>query len=135
MLRFVAMGSFRTTSRWTTVSGRDAQWPPALFNLYACLVVERWKEKVKDVEGVGISLNYKLDEKLFRRYTKNAKQARLTEGQFADDAALLATTHSGAETAMSEFASTVSDFGRNVSCWTGDNRRRPVPLKCRPGDD
>ena len=63
----------------------------------------------------GISLNYKLDEKLFRRYTKNAKQAHLTEGQFADDVALQATTHSGAETAMSEFASTASDFGLNVS--------------------
>ena len=85
---------------------------PALFNLYACLVVERWKEKV---EGVRISLNYKLDEKLFRRYTKNAKQAHLTEGQFADDVALQATTHSGAETIMSEFASTASDFGLNVS--------------------
>ena len=48
---------------------------PALFNLHVCLVVERWKEKVKDVEGVGILLNYKLDEKLFRQYTKNAKKA------------------------------------------------------------
>ena len=88
---------------------------PTLFNLYACLVAERWKEKVKDVKGVGILLNYKLDEKLFRRYTRNAKQTSLTEGQFADDAALLATTHRGAEIAMAQFASTASDFGLNVS--------------------
>ena len=73
------------------------------------------KMEGEGIEGVGISLNYKLDEKLFRGYTKNAKQAYLTEGQFADDAALLATMHSGAETAMSEFASTASDFGLSVS--------------------
>ena len=56
---------------------------PTLFNLYVCLMVERWKEKVKDVEGVGILLTYKLDEKLFRQYTRNAKQVHLTGGQFA----------------------------------------------------
>ena len=85
-----------------------------LFNFYACLVVERWKEKVKDV-GVGILLNYKLDEKLFRQYTRNAKQTSLTVGQCADDGALLATTHRGAEIAMTEFASRASDFGLNVN--------------------
>lgn len=78
-------------------------------------MVERWKEKVKNVEGAGILLNYKLDEKLFRRYTRNGKQAHLTEGQFADDAVLLATTHRGAEIVMTEFINTASDFGLNVS--------------------
>ena len=82
---------------------------PTLFML------ERWREKMKDVEGSGILLNYKMDGKLFRRYTRNAKQAYLTEGQFADDAALLATTHKGAKIAMTEFASTASDFGLSVS--------------------
>ena len=48
--------------------------------------------------------NYKL---VFRR---NAKQAHLTEGQLADDAALPATR---AEIAMSEFACTESDFRLN----------------------
>ena len=26
---------------------------PTLFNLYACVVIERWLEKVREVEGVG----------------------------------------------------------------------------------
>ena len=34
---------------------------PVLFNLYACLVVERWSARVKDDEGVGTYLQYKLD--------------------------------------------------------------------------
>ena len=88
---------------------------PTLFNLYACLVVERWKERIEGMEEIGIVLKYKLDEKLFRRYTQNASQTQLTEGQFADDAALLVTTRRGAEIAMTEFASAANDFGLDVS--------------------
>ena len=88
---------------------------PTLFNLYACLVVERWKERIEGMEGIGIVLKYKLDEKLFRRYTQNASQTQLTEGQFADDAALLATTQRGAKIAMTEFASAANNFGLDVS--------------------
>ena len=40
-----------------------------LFNLYACLFVKRWVERVADIAGVGISVKYKHDRKLFRRYT------------------------------------------------------------------
>lgn len=39
---------------------------PTLFNLYSCLVAERWKERIVDSAGVGILWKYKLDEKLFR---------------------------------------------------------------------
>ena len=51
---------------------------PVLFNLYTCLAVERWLEKVRDDEGVGMTIQYKLDRKLFRRYTKNASEKRVT---------------------------------------------------------
>ena len=34
-------------------------WSPILFNLYACVVAERWLERVCDVEGVGPYLFYK----------------------------------------------------------------------------
>ena len=48
--------------QWSQAGVLNA-WPaPILFNLYAALIVERWKEKVEDVEGAGIVLNYKLDE-------------------------------------------------------------------------
>ena len=73
---------------------------PVHFNLYACLVVERWTERVAKLEAVGIYLRYKNDGKLFRRYTRNAHKSWLTECQFANDAALLATTWTGAERAM-----------------------------------
>ena len=40
---------------------------PSLFNLYACVVAERWLDRVSDIEGVGTYLLYKYDLKLFRR--------------------------------------------------------------------
>ena len=62
---------------------------PVLFNLYICLVFERWNEKIRDVDGVGIKVNYKYDQKIFRRYTRNTEIKIRSECQFADDAALL----------------------------------------------
>ena len=60
-----------------------------LFNLYACLVMERWTERVADLEGVGANVLYKLDGKLFRRSTRGCHQVQMNECQFADDTALL----------------------------------------------
>ena len=40
---------------------------PVLFNLYTCLVVERWLARMEGVRGVGVTVKYKYDGKLFRR--------------------------------------------------------------------
>ena len=45
---------------------------PTLFNLYACVVAQRWMELVGGEGEVGTRLLYKLDKQLFRRYTRNA---------------------------------------------------------------
>ena len=66
---------------------------PTLFKMYACVVLERWPEKVEGVEGIGTHILYKLDQQLFRRNTTGACQGRLTECQFADGITLLASTH------------------------------------------
>ena len=88
---------------------------PTLFNLYSCVVVERWLEKVRNVEGVGTCLFYKLDQQLFRRSTKRANRKWLSECQFADDIALLATTRAAAEEACREYQATARAFGLTVS--------------------
>ena len=88
---------------------------PVLFNLYTCLVVERWLERVKDVEGVGMTIQYKLDRKMFRRYTRNASERRVTECQFADDGALLASMRPAAEKAALMYQQTSRNFGPTVS--------------------
>ena len=68
---------------------------PVLFNLFSCLVIERLRAKLEEVEGIGVDLHFKYDEKLFRRYTRNAQVRLLTECLFTDDGALLATSRSG----------------------------------------
>ena len=63
---------------------------PVQFNLYTCLAVERWLERVQEAEGVGITIKYKFDVRLFRCFTRNAMEKKVTECQFADDSVLLA---------------------------------------------
>ena len=71
---------------------------PTLFNQYACVVIEKWLEKVKNVDGAGTHILYRLDKQLFRRSTKGACMECFRKCQFADDVALLATTSEAAET-------------------------------------
>ena len=86
-----------------------------LFNLYTCLAVERWLERVKDVEGVGMTMQYKLDKKQFRRYTRNVSERRVTRCQFADDGALLASARPAAEKAALMYQQTSRNFGLTIS--------------------
>ena len=66
--------------------------------------------------GVGITVRYKYNEKLFRwPYTRNACERKVTECQFADDAALLASTRAGAERMAMVYQRTSDDFGLTVS--------------------
>ena len=112
---------------------------PVLFNLYTCLAVERLLVRVEDTEGVSITIKYKQDKKLFRRYTKNACERKITKCQVADDAAVLSSSRSGAEKAAMEYQQTNSDFGLTVSIpktkhtITGrlvkENDRTPVALE------
>ena len=70
---------------------------PVLFNLYTTLVIKRWQDRVAGNEGVGITLRFKMVEKLFCRYTKNSSEQKTSECLFADDGALLASSRSGAD--------------------------------------
>ena len=68
-----------------------------------------WIDRVKDVEEVGILyLRCQLDQKIFRRYTRNLVERRLTDCQFADDTAFLAR-------ATEDYMMVVNDFGLTVS--------------------
>ena len=58
---------------------------------------------------------YKLYQQLFRRSTSRAGIIDINECQFADDVALLATSHAGAEEAIGAYHSTATVFGPTVS--------------------
>ena len=90
-------------------------WAPVLFKVYACVFVEHWLTGVENSDGVGLSQMYKYDWKLFRRYTHNAEETKLSELQFADNAALLARAREGAEATIQKYIEVTSDFGLTVS--------------------
>ena len=71
--------------------------------------------RMEGVGGARVTVKYKYDETLFRRYTRNASERRVTECQFADDSALLATTTSGAEISAIDCQQTSTEFGLIVS--------------------
>ena len=50
--------------------------------------MECWQVRVEDVGGMGVKLRYKYDHKLFRRYTRNVVERKVTGCFFADDGAL-----------------------------------------------
>jgi len=86
---------------------------PVLFNLY--LVIEEWLARVGGVDGIGITVQYKYEQRLFRRYTRKAMISWLTVCLFADDCALLASTRSGAKTAVCAYQQVSKNFGLTVS--------------------
>ena len=48
---------------------------------------------MQDVEGVGAKLLYKLDQQLFRRFTRGAGEMSVDKGEFADDVVLVYSLH------------------------------------------
>ncbi len=84
-------------------------------SLLTCTPAEEWTSRMKHVEGAGVYLRHNDGGKLFRRYTRKSEVTQLNECQFADDAALLATTREGAEKALKEYMQVASDFGLMVS--------------------
>ena len=86
---------------------------PVLFNLYTCLIFERWTQTVAALGGVGVELFYKFDQQLFRS-TRNGSNSHLTDCQFAEDVVIMAPTRAGAELALQAYMDTASAFGMTV---------------------
>ena len=88
---------------------------PTLFNLYVCVVGERWLSRVAEMEDVGSHLRNKFDQQLFRRYTRNASEDTIKECQFTDDVALLATTREGDETTIRAYSCVAKSLGLTLN--------------------
>ena len=86
---------------------------PTLFNMYACVVLERWPEKVEGVEGIGTHILYKLDQQLFRRNTTGACQGHLMPVCRRHSTASWHTQ--SAEETCRIYQSTATDFGLTMS--------------------
>ena len=51
---------------------------PVLFNLYTTLVIDHWRARLEETDDVEVTVNFKSDGKLFRRYKRNANQMSIT---------------------------------------------------------
>ncbi len=88
---------------------------PVLFNLYMCAVIECWLDRLDGADGVGVDILVRYDGELLRKSRQRTSTRRLTECQFADDAALIATSRNGMERVIAAFVEVASDFGLTVS--------------------
>ena len=62
---------------------------PVLFNLFAAAVMERWHARLQILGVSGFPFNHCIDGQLFKR-SKRDIESCITDGEFADDAVLLA---------------------------------------------
>ena len=88
---------------------------PTLFNLYACIIAERWVERVKEIADMGTLLLYKQGNRLFRRLTRNANEVLLQKGEFFDDVVLLARSRDAACAAIRVYVKVAGSLGLTVS--------------------
>ena len=88
---------------------------PTLFNLYACVVAERWLDRLEAIEGIGTLVVNKQDGQLFRRSTRNASETLLYKGEFADDVVLFACSREAACASIRAYIEVVSSLGLTVS--------------------
>ena len=87
---------------------------PLLFNIYFSGVVANWRG---EWAGEGVNMLYKIGRKLVgdRTAKSRLKEARVTETQFADDAALYSMSRSGFVASATGFVATARDWGLTVS--------------------
>ena len=135
----VRLGS-TTTDRFEVRNGlrQGCTLAPTLFNIYFSAMVANWRD---ECVGAGVSVLYKHGKKLVGDRTAKSRlnEVRVTESQFADDAALYTTSRDSFESAAAEFVKVASEWGLTVS--TGktkgmvignnvdDSDVRPVPVE------
>ena len=88
---------------------------PVLFNLFAAAVMERWADRIRERGLCGLPLRCRVDGQLFKRSSKGGTDCSVTDGEFADDAVLFATTHCDAQDMLAEFVDVAGAFGLTVN--------------------
>ena len=87
---------------------------PTLFNVYFSGMVASWRMKHA---SEGVSVLYKFGRKLVGDRTAKSRlqEVKVTETQFADDAALYSTTREGFESSSKGFATVAADWGLTMN--------------------
>ncbi len=115
---------------WKLWVPRREQTSPAdvKMSMYGHILLYR-TSPIRCSVGVGNVWKYQLDEKLFRRSTRDARKTQLTECQFADDAAILDTTRVYADVEKG-----IAQASRAYGALSWDIFKDRIVLPSRPSD-
>ena len=93
---------------------RGCTMAPTLFNIYFSAVVADWRSRCPQA---GVSIKFRHGRKLVGDRTTKSRliNSQITESQFADDAAVYATTREAFEQATGEFVRTAHRWGLTVN--------------------
>ena len=116
MLAQVRVGGDLTTNSIEVKNGvrQGCTLAPSLFNIYFSAMVACWRARCPEA---GVTVRYKHGRKLVgdRTAKSHLSEVRITESQFADDAAVYASTRAVFERTTSEFVKAASEWGLTVN--------------------
>ena len=95
-----------TTDPFSVTNGlhQGCTMAPVLFNIYMWAVIFCWKQRIEELNDVGIEFHYKCSNNFYRPSRRSDPTAKNAECQFADDSALVAISCGRAELALQLFA-------------------------------
>ena len=88
---------------------------PALFNIFMWAVFQLWQREVADIPEIGLPVSSNSGPSLLFKRQKTDTINIHRDCQFADDSALIATTHHGATLALSRFMDVATRFGLTIN--------------------
>ena len=110
----VRLGNTVTASFEERSGLRQGCTVPTLFNIYCSAMMADWQSRCPQA---GVTLRFRHGQKLVGDRTAKSRLSttRITESQFADDAAVYAATWEAFEQATTEFVQTASRWGLTVN--------------------
>ena len=104
---------------------------PSLFNIYFSTMVGYWRARCPEA---GVTVRYRHGRKLVGNRTAKSRLdlVRVTESQFADDAAVYATSRDTFESAIGGFVDAASKWGLTVSI--AKTKGMVIGSHCTPTD-
>ena len=88
---------------------------PVLFNIFMWAVFQLWQREVADMPEIGLPVSSNSGPSLLFKRQKTDTINIHRDCQFADDSALIATTHHGATLALSRFMDVATRFGLTIN--------------------
>eukprot|EP00117_Sycon_ciliatum_P033834 scpid60765/ scgid25947/ len=97
------------------VFGRAAAWRQHYFNIYMWAVFQLWYRAIENVPDIGLPVATNTGGKLLFRRKATDVIKKHNDCQFADDSALIATSHTGAQQVLTIFMDIAAVFGLKVN--------------------